>query len=223
VRSALARLALETLKKEAAEADTTDEEIATATARHFVEFDRPEAFRVVHAVVRVADGADAAAKTRAKTVASRLAEHLAKARVEAEFRTLAESFQDRDGFELVVDAQKPVAADGRVVDVEHPTSGETYVLPFARAAARLGQPGQKSGVVSTEYGFHVMMLLERTPPHAVPLDERRRLLRDEIVTDRARRSKKELLSRIRSNVSTSVERSADALLATVDVGGHENP
>ena len=160
---------------------------------------------------------------RAKTVASRLAEHLAKARDEAQFRFLVESFQDRDGFELVVDTQKPVAADGRVVDVEHPTSGESYVLPFARAAARLGQPGQKSGVVPSEYGFHVMMLLERTPPHAVPFDERRRLLRDEIVTDRARRSKKDRLQRIRSSVSTSVERSAEALLATVDVGGHETP
>ena len=192
------------------------------TARHFVELDRPETFRVIHAVVKVPPKADNAVNLRARALAARLAERVTKATDEAEFRKLAESIDERDGLEVVVETLKPVAADGRVVDVDRPSDQQTYVLSFARAASRLTQPGQKSGVMTSEFGFHAMMLLER---HAtvVPLDERRGLLRDEILTDRARRLKRELLQRLQSNVATTVERSADSLLATVDVVGHETP
>ncbi len=118
---------------------------------------------------------------------------------------------------------KPVAADGRVVDVEHPTDGETYVAPFARAASHLGHPGQKSGVIATEFGLHVMMLLERTPARAVSLAERKERVRDDIVTERAGRLRNELLQRIKSSIATSIERSADNLLAKIDVNPHEAP
>jgi len=223
LRGTLARAVLETIKQEASETEPSDAEIAEVTARHFVELDRPEAFRVIHTVVKVPDKADNAVKLRARAVATRLAERVAMTTDEAEFRRLAESIGDRDGLEVVVETLKPVAADGRVIDVDRPSDQQTFVLPFARAASRLTQPGQKSGVVATEFGFHAMMLLERIPAHVVPLDERRLLLRDEILTDRAWRLKKELLKRLQSNVATTVERSAEGLLATVDVAGHETP
>jgi peptidyl-prolyl cis-trans isomerase C len=223
LRGTLARAVLETLKKEASETAPTDAEVAEVTARHFVELDRPETFRVIHAVVKVPPKADNAMHLRARALAARLAERVTNATDEAEFRKLAESIDERDGLEVVVETLKPVAADGRVVDVDRPSDQQTYVLSFARAASRLTQPGQKSGVVTSEFGFHAMMLLERIPALVVPLDERRRLLRDEILTDRARRLKKDLLHRLQSNVATTVERSTDSILATVDVVGHEAP
>jgi peptidyl-prolyl cis-trans isomerase C len=222
LRGALARATLEALKKEAAQTEPTDAEVADATQRHYVDLDRPEAFRVIHAVVRVSEDADAALKSRAKSVAERIAERVARSNDEAEFRTAAESV-DRDGLEVVVQTLPPVAADGRVVDVDHPGSGQPFALPFAQAASRLAHPGQKSGVVATEFGFHTMMLLERTPSRSVPLDERRRILRDEILTERARKLKDDLLSRTKSTLATNVERSADALLSTVNVAAHEAP
>jgi peptidyl-prolyl cis-trans isomerase C len=187
-----------------------------------VELDRPEAFRVVHAVVRVPENADASLKARAKSLAERINEKVAKAQDEAEFRALVDSV-DRGGLDVVVETLKPVASDGRVIDVEHPTASETFVPAFARAASHLTHVGQKSGIVSTDFGFHTMMLLERTPPHVVPLDERRRILHDEIVTARAMKLKKERLAELRANVATSIERSADAELATVQVDAHEIP
>ena len=172
--------------------------------------------------MKVPDNADGAAKSRAKALAERIAEQVAPAKDEAEFRELAQR-GDRGDLEVVVEALKPVSADGRVVDVEHPAESQTFVAPFARAASHLTHPGQKSGVVSTEFGFHTMMLLERTAPQVVSLDERRRLLQAEIFRERARRLKKELVQRIHASVATSVTRSADALLSTVEVGGHETP
>jgi len=107
--------------------------------------------------------------------------------------------------------------------VDHPSSEEAFVLPCARAAAHLTEPGQKSAVVATKYGFHVLMLLERTPSHVVPLEERRQMLHSEIITERAKRAKKELIDQLRSVSRAVVERSADALLATVSIDDHEAP
>ncbi|HKQ71315.1 MAG TPA: peptidylprolyl isomerase [Polyangiaceae bacterium] len=224
VRGRLARLELARLRTEAAEAATTDEEVATATQRHMVELDRPEAFRVIHAVVVVDAKADAARRARAKELADRIAERVAVASGADEFRSQADSVEGRGDLEVKLETLKPVAADGRVVDLEHPLpTPETYVVPFARAASRLSRIGQKSPVVATEFGYHVLMLLERTEPHVVALEERRRLLHDEIVTDRARRLKKELLDRLRAEAQPEISRSVDSLLATIRWVEHGAP
>jgi peptidyl-prolyl cis-trans isomerase C len=223
-RGLLARARLEELKEQANQSEPDDAEVVDATARHFVELDRPEAFRVIHALVKLPDNADASVKARAKALAERLNERVAKAKDQVEFRSLAEGLDDRGGLEIVVESLAPVAADGRIVDVEHPSpDGSSLVPPFARAASRLTEPGQKSGVVATSFGFHVLMLLDRTPPHLVALDERRRLLKAEILNERARRLRKEVIERMRTALAPSVERSADALLSTVDLTEHEAP
>jgi peptidyl-prolyl cis-trans isomerase C len=222
LRGALARATLEALKQEAARTEPTDAEVDEGTQRHFVDLDRPEAFRVIHAVVRVAENAAPALKSRARSLAERIADAVSKSNDEAAFRSAAESV-DHGDLEVVVQTLAPVAADGRVVDPDHPADHLTFALSFSQAASRLTHPGQKSGVVATEFGFHTMMLLERTPAHSVPLDERRRILRDEIFQHRAHKLRDELLTRVKSTLASNVERSADALLSTVDVAAHETP
>lgn len=222
-RARLARVVLERLYDEEKKTDPSDAEIAAATAAHFVDLDRPEAFRVIHAVVKLPYKADAAVTSRARSLAGRLAEQVARATDEQDFRSRAEALADRGGLEMTVETLKPVTADGRIADPNHPTKEiETYVPAFAQAASRLTEPGQKSAIVTTEFGFHVLMLLDRTPPKTVPFDERKRLLRAEIVTGRAAKRKAELLARLAAATPSSIERSAESLLATVGVG-HETP
>ena len=185
--------------------------------------DRPEAFRVIHAVVKVPSSAGDVQRSRAKALAERIAVRVESATDEAAFRERAESTPDCGDLELLVESLSPVASDGRVIDVAHPSAEvETYVPEFARGAARLRETGQKSGVVETAYGFHVMMLLERLPPHVVSLDERRRILRDEIVNERAKEQKKTLVEELRRASAIAIPRSVEALLATVPVSDDES-
>jgi peptidyl-prolyl cis-trans isomerase C len=222
LRGRLARARLSALQREAAATPPSDAEVQEATLQHYVDLDRPEAFRVIHAVVIVPGKTDAAGRAQAKSVADRIAERVANAHDADDFKARAESVEERAGFELRVESLKPVAADGRVVDLETHAPGH-YTEAFGRAAAKLSQLGQKSGVVITEFGFHVMMLLEKTAPFTVPLEERRRMLREEIVTERAKKMKQALLEQLRKEAHPEVERSAEALIGTVPVGSNATP
>jgi peptidyl-prolyl cis-trans isomerase C len=222
VRGRLSRTRLRELAAKN-QSEPGDDEVEEATARHFVELERPEAFRVIHAVVRVPEGAAPSIRSRARALAERIGERVAKASTADDFRREAESVDDRGDLELVVEVLKPVASDGRVVDPEHTTSpADRYAIPFARAASRLSEPGQKSGVVATEFGFHVLMLLDKTPAHFVPLEERRIALRAEIMRDRANRARNELVAELRAAFPPTVERSAAVLLGTLDLDAIED-
>lgn len=212
IRGRLARARLAAIASEARQSPPTDTEVDEGTVAHFLDLDRPEGFRVVHAVAMFPKGADAAVKQRVRGVAERVARVVAGAPDADAFRTRAEAVE-HEGIELRVESLEPVAADGRVLV----PGGGAYELPFARAAARLSSVGELSPVVETSFGQHVLMLLERTPPRHVPLEERRRLLADEIVTVRERRAAKALLDELHAAHPVTVERSADALLASVPV------
>jgi hypothetical protein len=219
LRGRLARALLSKIAQDAAMRGPTDDEVRAATARHFVELDRPDAFRVIHAVVRVASNADAATKARAREVAERIKREVSHVKAPAEFRSRAEAIK-ADGLEITVEELKPVAADGRVVDLADPRPADEtgrYVVAFAAAAARLAQPGDQSEPIETEFGWHVLMLVERQAAHTVPFEERRRMLRDEIFAGRTRQIVEELRGELRNRHKPVIERSASALLVDLSM------
>jgi len=87
---------------------------------------------------------------------------------------------------------------------------------FAEAAHRLAV-GQLSAPTKSSFGYHVILCEARLPPNHVPLEERRRLLAEEVLKGRAERSKQELLARLAGATPILVTRSVEDLTARVQV------
>jgi peptidyl-prolyl cis-trans isomerase C len=223
----LARSLLHEIQREAeAKGEASSDELARATARHWLEYDRPEAFRTVHAVVRLDAKADAAARKSAGEIAEGIRNAVLAARLDPSLPAadagatdpLVEAFRaaaasvPHDGLEVLVEELPPVAADGRVVSAD----GGAFDSSFARAASGLAQRGDVSLPATSEFGVHVILLLEKKPAAIVAEPERRRLVRDEILVARERAAEKQLLEKLR--VAVALDPAVDALLATVRVG-----
>jgi peptidyl-prolyl cis-trans isomerase C len=216
----------------------TDAELREATERRWFELDRPAGSRTVHAVVRLNEKDDAARRKKASEIADALRAAVAPlGSSEEALREPPSSSADppapaappledplialfkarvasvpRDGFEIVAEELPPVTADGRVLE----PGGFTFAPEFAAAAAALTRRGDLSPPVLSPFGFHVILLLERTPPRAVPADERRKLVLRDVIAQRARAAEASLLERLREQ--TSVDPTVDAALALVPVG-----
>ncbi len=226
VNAALARRMLRRVLEDADRAGpVTDDELATVMTRRWLELDRPEGFRVVHAVVRTKDGADEATRSRAAAVARAVRDAVLSVAELAKTTPLSREQADpvvdafkravdtvaRDGFEIKVELLDPVAADGRVLSL----SGGGYEKPFAEGASKLTARGELSEVVLTPYGCHVLLLLERIPEARVPLAERRQSVREEVLWMRSAAARTKLLERLRSGVL--VGREVETLLVMVPV------
>jgi len=232
VRGVLARrLLLQLLDEADRMGPVSDAELEEVTKRRWLELDRPEGFRTVHAVVRVPANASAEVRARAEVVAKAIQAAVAKAADVARTKgrpaplrpndeiidPAAEAFRleaqavSHDGLEVTIETLTPVSADGRLVA----SNGGALEVAFAKGAAQLAARGDVSALVTTSYGVHVIMLLERTPSSIVPVEERRRLVRDEVLWSRASALRMKLLQSLRRDVS--VEPTAEALVALVPI------
>lgn len=224
----LARVLVQDIEARAeAQGPVTDAELDEITARRWMELDRPDAARTVHAVVTLKKDATPDARARAAALAESIRKSIAPAaeiaqRTEppkqqggpedeavAAFRTAAKAVPKGD-LEVRIEPLSPVVADGRTL-----TPGMQLERPFAQAALALAHRGDTSPVIETSYGFHVILLLERVPGFTMPREERRQKLRDEAITLRAVREKESLLARLRP--SASISKNTDAILALVPV------
>lgn len=232
-----ARALMRSIWRDARSAPVSDEELANVTAHRFVEFDRPAGARVVHAVVRLAEKASEAQRSEARAFAARLRSHVeaalrAKPLEPAPLRdgdkafafgpdeplddvatrfTAAVSELDKGQLDVVTERLPVVAADGRFVDFGF--DSPQYVLePFAKAATALAARGDLSEIVDTEYGFHVIALLEPTAAHQASRSERLLQLSDDVARARARRARRTLLDRARTGSVVEVATNADALM-----------
>ena len=122
----------------------------------------PQAFQVAeqvrasHILIRAPEGADAAAKAAARAKADTV---LKSARAGKDFGALAKEFSQDPGS----------AANGG--DLGAFRQGQ-MVGPFNDVAFKLA-PGSISDVVETEFGYHIIKVVEKQPARAVPLEEAR--------------------------------------------------
>jgi peptidyl-prolyl cis-trans isomerase C len=141
-----------------APAQVTDEEVRRQFETDRAKYDRPAQIHVAHILFRIADKAQAAvAQAKAKIVQARLAEG-------AKFEDLARQYSDDPG------------SAERGGDLGFVARG-SLVKEFEDAAWAL-KPGQTSGLVRTQYGVHIIRVLEVQPAQQADFDR----LKDEIRT-----------------------------------------
>jgi peptidyl-prolyl cis-trans isomerase C len=238
-RGELARRLLRRILAEARATPPTEAELRDAAARRWLEIDRPEGFRTVHAVVRF-DPSDAdEKKARARSLAEaihaaalpiaeraaalplrgggappsgpRIAPQDDPDPLSAAFRQAVAALP-AGGLEVTAEPLPAVTAAGRLL-----IAGDQHLdEDFTRAATALPARGALSPVVESRFGAHVILLLERTP--AVVLDHDARLvkLRDDIVNERARAAEKQLLAGLGERRSVAPDVAALLGLVAVD-------
>lgn len=121
-------------------------------AAHPDQFQIPEQFKVAHILKRASCDCERAAKRR------QIEQVLARLQAGEDFAALAKTESDDTGS----------AAQGG--DLGQWLKRDELVAPFADAMVKL-EPGQLSGVVETQFGFHLIKLLERQPGRAQPFEE----------------------------------------------------
>ena len=118
------------------------------------QFKQPERVHASHILISVPEGADAAAKAQAKAKAQQI---LKDVKAGKDFATLAKQHSQDPGS----------APNGG--DLGFFPQGQ-MVGPFNDAAFSL-KPGATSDLVETQFGYHIIRVLEKQPERTVPLEE----------------------------------------------------
>jgi peptidyl-prolyl cis-trans isomerase C len=119
-------------------------------------FKVPEQVRASHILIKVDEGADAAMKADALGRANSV---LKSAKAGKDFAALAKEFSQDPGS----------AAQGGDLGFFPPGQ---MVGPFNDVAFSL-RPGTISGIVETQFGYHIIKVVEKKPGRTVPLEEAR--------------------------------------------------
>ncbi|MFO0550814.1 MAG: hypothetical protein U0271_20640 [Polyangiaceae bacterium] len=238
INRVLARALLDQLADEArADGPPTDEEIQAISEKKWFEVARPEAYVVVHAVVRVPKDAPPAVWDDARAIASNI-QKATLAAAEKARSTSPPDFMPKRGIplpldpaadlfvhsaqavehgslEVVAEQLWPLGTDGKTV---RPESREPYDPAFVNGVMTLRQRGDLTAPFDSSFGVHIVMLLDRLPGVSLTLSERRERFTPDMVVVRTRRRLDALLDAIPEQKSVSIERSVDALLTQVQVG-----
>ncbi len=132
----------------------SDADIQRYYNEHQQQFSVPEEVRVRHILIAVPQNADAKTVAAAQAKAEDILKQLKNG---ANFADLAKKYSDDPGSKT---------QGGELGFIQH---GAT-VPAFDQAAFSL-QPGQLSGVIHTQFGFHILQVEQKQPAHVKTVDE----------------------------------------------------
>jgi hypothetical protein len=206
-RAVLARALLSAVKAEASATDPTPAELAKVRAEHWADLDRPELVRTIHAIAVAAPNTPK--RDRAREIAQLMLESTRGATSDQDFTDRAKSVP-HEGIDVRVESLEAVGPDGRA------PSGATFDPDFTAAAHRLTAVHEQTGPVGSQYGFHVIHLLERIPARRVTDDELRTSARAEIASLRAYEATRKIIDDRRATSPPVVERSIEDAMRALD-------
>ena len=156
----------------------SDEDIAAHYEENQAEFTTPEVVKARHILKKFPDNATDEQKTETKTAAEELLKTInAELAAGADFAELARTH-----------SEGPSGAQGGALRGGNPKlpPGDYFargdmVKPFEEAAFDSLEPGEVSGLVETQFGFHIIKLEEKRAPEVQPFDQVQYDIRQKLV------------------------------------------
>jgi peptidyl-prolyl cis-trans isomerase D len=148
------------------------------------QYTTPEQVRASHILLKTEGKDDAAVKARAEDL-------LKQARAGSDFAELAKKHSEDEGS----------AKNGG--DLDYFQRGK-MVAEFDQAAFAM-QPGQVSDLVKTQYGYHIIKLVDRKPATTRTLAEVRQQLNDQLAYERAQAQAADLAQKLERDISKPVD------------------
>lgn len=174
------------------EPQVSQQQIADYYQAHQKDYQVPEEVKVRHILIKVPAGADAKTDQAAKQKAEDL---LKQIKAGADFAALAKKYSDDPGSK---------AQGGELGFIQRGTT----VPAFEKAAFAL-QPGQVSGVVKTQYGYHIIKVEARQQAHTKPLAE----VKTEILATLTREKEQQQLAQYAQQLSDEAAKNGMAATA----------
>ena len=200
----------------------SDEEVRTYYEENQAEFTTPEAVKARHILKKFPDNATDEQKAETKTAAEELLKTInTELAAGADFAELAKTH-----------SEGPSSVQGGALRGRNPklppgdyfTRGE-MVKPFEEAAFDTLEPGEVSGLVETDFGYHIIKLEEKRAPEVQPFAQVQYEIQQRLVqvsgVDEAKRIADDLLFEIEIqdyDAALALERYKDLSLTALETG-----
>ena len=200
----------------------SDEEITTYYEENKAEFTVPEVVKARHILKQFPENATDEQKAETKTAAEELLKTLnAELTAGADFAELATTH-----------SEGPSSAQGGALRGRNPKlpPGDYFargdmVKPFEETAFDVLEPGEVSGLVETQFGFHIIKLEEKRAPEVQPFDQVQYEIRQKLVqvsgVDEAKKVASDLLYEIEIQdyeAALALERYQELSLIALETG-----
>jgi peptidyl-prolyl cis-trans isomerase C len=230
---ALAQGLVRTFRTDAmAQGPISDDEVVPFAVKNFFFVARPESWATIHALVPLKTDASQADIDRAHSVAVAIrdVERPIGASIKGTFPmsnvdAITAAFDDaansvdKQGYKLEIEPLPPIAKDGATVFLDHrdPLQGP-FDPEFVKGATALAERGDISDPVRSQFGWHVILLLDRVPEQMVKLDPLKVMFADDVYDARAKNARVAFVDGLRKTTPPEIPQNVDATLALLRIG-----
>ncbi len=161
-----------------------DAEIERSYNENIEQYSTPEQVRASHILLKTEGKDDAEVKAKAEDL-------LKQARAGADFAALAKKYSEDEGS----------AKNGGDLDY----FGRGRMVPEFDQAVFAMEPGQISDLVKTQYGYHIIKLVDKKPSTTRPLADVKQQIQDQLSYERAQTQASDLATSLESRIKNPAD------------------